>query len=714
MFAGSMHRSERASVVIAVLGGLLLFGAGLVVATARGVLDRDQFATRVARSLRDERVAGYVAGLVVNGLLEVRPNLIGVRPILDASIREVIQTAPFRALVRSSARTAHYSLFDSPGQRVVLALPDLSVLLRSALSQGNPALAEKIPASLEAALASDEAQRTFTAFIDFWRMASKLLLLCWVLTWVGLALLLSSIALAPDRRRGLVFVGSVLAAAGIGFLAMVPLGRILPFAVTDDPALRGAMSGLWLAYFAGLRWAALMFAGTGLVFAAAGTTVLEAADPLRHGRRVWDRVTGPTATSGLRVARGAVMLAVGAAAIAAPLLAVASLGALAGIVLVYLGLREVFRVLLPHGPDDAVALAPGQAGGQRVVLGVAVTAVVLLLGGAAFFALRRDERSVVALGAVSACNGSARLCDVPVDRVVFPGAHNAMSNAEIARWLFPHHRHRVRRMLDDGIRMLALDVHYGVPTAGRVRTDLEREQLSREKIEEQLGPEATAAAVRIRDELVGQAEGASGLFFCHGFCELGSYEVGPTLREIRDFLVLNPGEVVMLVMEDYVQPADLAAAFTAAGLAEFAYTGPVQRPWPTLRRLVDDNQRLIVFAESGRPGVPWLRPAFETFQETPYSFHKPEDFSCRPNRGGTSGSLFQINHWIETTPAPQPTNAEIVNAYDFLLQRARECRRVRKHVPNVIAVDFYDVGDVVRVARTLNGQDSTGAVARAR
>jgi hypothetical protein len=707
-----MKRSRRAQVVVAVVGGLLLFVAGLVVATARGVLDRDQFATRLARSLGDERVAGYVAGQVVNGLLEVRPNLIGVRPILETSIREVIQTPPLRALVRSSARTAHYSLFESPGQRVVLALPDLSVLLRSALSQGNPALAEKIPASLEAALASDAAQRAFTAFIEFWRVARKALLLCWVLFWVGVALVLTSIAVAPDRRRGLVFAGSVLAAVGMGFLAMMPLGRILPFAVTEEPALRGAMSGLWLAYFAGLRWVALVFAGTGLVFAAAGTTALEAADPFRHGRRLWDLVAGPTASSGLRVARGAALLAIGASAVGAPLVTLAALGVLGGIVLAYLGLREVFRVLLPQGPDEVLAL--GEAGPQRIVLGGALTAVMLVLGGVALFALRRDERAVVALGAVSACNGSARLCDLAVDKVVFPGAHNAMSNAEIERWLFPHHRHRMRRMLDEGIRALLFDVHYGVPAAGRVRTDLEREAVSREKIEEQLGPEATAAAVRIRDELVGQAEGASGLYFCHGFCELGSYEVGPALREIRDFLVLNPGEVVMLVVEDYVQPADLAAAFTEAGLAEFAYAGPVQRPWPTLRRLVDDNQRLIVFTESGRPGVPWLHPAFESMQETPYSFHKPEDFSCRPNRGGTSGSLFQINHWIETTPAPQPTNAEIVNAYDILLRRASECQRVRKHLPNVIAVDFYDIGDVVGVARTLNKQDSTGAVARAR
>ena len=85
-------------------------------------------------------------------------------------------------------------------------------------------------------------------------------------------------------------------------------------------------------------------------------------------------------------------------------------------------------------------------------------------------------------------------------------------------------------------------------------------------------------------------------------------------------------------------------------------------PCATLRQLIDANQRVIVFTESGRPGVAWLHPTLGTIQETPYTFHQPSDFSCRPNRGDTTGSLFQINHWIETTPAPKPTNAALVNA----------------------------------------------------
>jgi hypothetical protein len=62
-----------------------------------------------------------------------------------------------------------------------------------------------------------------------------------------------------------------------------------------------------------------------------------------------------------------------------------------------------------------------------------------------------------------------------------------------------------------------------------------------------------------------------------------------------------------------------------------------------------------------------------------------------------------MNHWIETTPAPLPSNAEIVNAYDFLLKRARACRKERGMMPNLIAVDFYRTGDLVGVVRTMNG-----------
>ena len=140
-------------------------------------------------------------------------------------------------------------------------------------------------------------------------------------------------------------------------------------------------------------------------------------------------------------------------------------------------------------------------------------------------------------------------------------------------------------------------------------------------------------------------------------------------------MVAEPDEVVVLIIEDYVTPEDLAKAFDAAGLTGMVFPGPAPEQWPTLRTLIESNQRLIVFIESGTPGVHVADADGGGMQETPYTFKTPEEFSCKPNRGGTTGSLFLINNWIETTPTPKPSNAEIVNTYDVLLKRAGTVKR---------------------------------------
>jgi hypothetical protein len=162
--------------------------------------------------------------------------------------------------------------------------------------------------------------------------------------------------------------------------------------------------------------------------------------------------------------------------------------------------------------------------------------------------------------------------------------------------------------------------------------------------------------------------------------------------------------VIALVVEDYVTAPDLAGAFTESGLDGLVYRGAPRPPWPTLREMIDARGRVLVLTESGRPGVPWIHPAFEVMQETPYRFKQArEPLVCTPNRGGTAGSLFLVNNWIDTTPAPKPSNAAIVNAYEALLSRAKACEAERGRRPTVIAVDFYRTGDLFRVARALNG-----------
>ncbi len=225
-----------------------------------------------------------------------------------------------------------------------------------------------------------------------------------------------------------------------------------------------------------------------------------------------------------------------------------------------------------------------------------------------------------------------------------------------------------------------------------------------------LGPEGLAAIQRIQGRAI-PGTGTPGVYLCHRFCELGATSLDSALTSIRDFLVESPNEVIVIVIEDYVLPADVVAAFRRTGLAEMVYTGPPHGPFPTLQRMIDTDQRVVVYAEHHGGGAPWYTTAYTgAMQETPYEFKSatlltaPPQLaaSCRPNRGGRTGPLFLMNHWVGTDPLPKPSNARKVNAPAVLVARARECERVRGKLPNLLAVDFYGEGDVFAAARELN------------
>jgi len=223
------------------------------------------------------------------------------------------------------------------------------------------------------------------------------------------------------------------------------------------------------------------------------------------------------------------------------------------------------------------------------------------------------------------------------------------------------------------------------------------------KYEAALGKEGMEAVLRIRDRIAGKEGGKRDVYMCHGFCELGALRLVPVLRDMRDFLVANPGEVIIIVIQDEsVKPQDIERCFKESGLVDFVYRGAAKPPWPTLRQMVETDQRVLVMAENNSEGVPWYHPAFEVLQETPYGFKDPSEFSNRPNRGGTGGSLLLMNHWIESVPSPKPSDAAIVNAHDALMKRIRAFQRERGRLPNLVAVDFYGTGDLIAVARELN------------
>jgi hypothetical protein len=340
--------------------------------------------------------------------------------------------------------------------------------------------------------------------------------------------------------------------------------------------------------------------------------------------------------------------------------------------------------------------------GAAVVAGI-VLAVVLLSGGGG--PAKRPS------GPVEACNGYRKLCNRPLNEVAFPGAHNAMSAAN-ADFITPNQERKIQNQLDAGIRVLLVDAYYGIEqSTEQVLTDLKREQ-SRTKVNEtlreQFGKDAVERVQNIQERVADTGgEGEQGTYFCHIVCELGAIPMTKTLTDVRKFLDTHPDEFLIMVIEDYIDPEDVEAAFKDSGLLRYAYVHERDTPFATMRELIESDKRILVMAENenGDGSIPWYHDGFELMQETPYTFHSADELgdpkSCEPNRGGTDGPLLQFNHWVEKLPRSPKLGAQ-VNAYDFLVDRARECKQSRGLLPNLIAVDFYDEGDVFEASRKLN------------
>lgn len=287
------------------------------------------------------------------------------------------------------------------------------------------------------------------------------------------------------------------------------------------------------------------------------------------------------------------------------------------------------------------------------------------------------------------CNGHPDLCSRTLDRVVLPGTHNSMAAEELG-WNLANQTYDIPGQLERGARAFLIDTHYGREVSVDGETVIENV-----------------------DRAEGEQTGAK-VYLCHVFCPFGASDLTEVLGEVRQFLETNPNEILVFVNEDYVAPRDFASAVEESGLIEHVYTEPLDH-WPTLGEMIESDGRVLFLAQSESGDVPWYHRAYEgPMRETPYSFNDREIEmltspqgqveSCRANRGGNTGGLFLMNHWIlGNGVSPRVEFAEAVNTREVLVNRARVCETVRGKLPTILAVDFLGVGDVVGAARELNG-----------
>ncbi|XP_024184478.1 PI-PLC X domain-containing protein At5g67130 [Rosa chinensis] len=170
-----------------------------------------------------------------------------------------------------------------------------------------------------------------------------------------------------------------------------------------------------------------------------------------------------------------------------------------------------------------------------------------------------------------------------------------------------------------------------------------------------------------------------------------------TLNEIQAFLSANPGEIVTLILEDYVEaPNGLTNVFKSAGLMKYWF--PVSsmpksgQDWPLVSDMVAKNQRLLVFtSKQEKEQSEGIAYQWNYMVENEYGDDGMEEGSCS-NRGESSPlndktkSLVLVNHF-QSPPIKQLSC--LFNSED-LVSKLNTCYGAAgNRWANFVAVDFY-------------------------
>jgi hypothetical protein len=698
------------SVALVVLGAALLLAGGVTFYLRTQILDQDAFADSAVEALDDDRVRKVVAReIVVNLIDRGSTDLVAARPLLESVVDTVIGTAPFKSVFREAAVQTNRVFFTRERSNALFDVSDATELVRFALQSVDPKLARQLPEDIEAnlvALRRQEFAGQTLAFADDVRVLGV------VLPLLALLVLVAAIAVAPDRRiavlRAGVAVGTsaALLAAALLVLRARTLAGVIGEDELTDAEVRDAVAGLLDAFLGGLVAGALLLA-LGALIVAAAAAALDPEHVEEPATRIRRWMARPPRTRWARALRGVGALVLGVLVVISPLLALELAAIAAGAFLIFFGTSELLVLIQRTGVSAtegrrsrrrAFAVA-GTAGAACVAVVVALVLVVTDDGG--------EGAQATAAAPSGACNGSRALCDLRLNEAVFAGTHNSFSAADSPGWYIANQRRTIPRQLRDGIRLFLIDAHWGVEDdRGRVRTDFEAEKRDRNKVVKALPPRILKAAERLVGRLgvAGDADGKRDVWLCHTVCEIGATRMEDSLKEIREFLEANRGEVVILFVEPYVSPAEFAEVFERAGLDRYVATLERDEPLPTLGSLVRRNHRVIVLTEKDADGtVPWYLDGFSFVQDTPLGATKPAQLSCRRERGQADSPFLMLNHWADLFPPRLVANRPF-QTERFVVSRAHKCARERGLPVSLIAVDHYDQGKFLAAVDDLNAE----------
>ena len=193
--------SRRVVSVICTVVAAVLLGVGVLAGVVnRQVLDGSHFARHVDAVRRDPAVSRQVGQAIAAQAITAVPDLVALRPLVEASATALAASPAFGPVVRASARQLHGSFTESGSGPVVWRLVDVGAALSGVLPVLSPQAAARMPPDLSVTLA--DVGLAELRGPDRSIVAHVVGLLAWLLPVLALLGFAGALLVASDRPPG--------------------------------------------------------------------------------------------------------------------------------------------------------------------------------------------------------------------------------------------------------------------------------------------------------------------------------------------------------------------------------------------------------------------------------------------------------------------------------------------------------------------------------
>jgi two-component SAPR family response regulator len=175
------------------------------------------------------------------------------------------------------------------------------------------------------------------------------------------------------------------------------------------------------------------------------------------------------------------------------------------------------------------------------------------------------------------------------------------------------------------------------------------------------------------------------------------------LNIIKSTLDKDKLRILTIFLDFNVNSTELIKAFETAGLIPYIYQHDEQLGWPSLKKMTQDQKRLVVFTmQEHRPCPHWLHYIWDYAVEPYFSLIEAPEFVGEFLKGNPNNDLLIYNELNSQEIGLNEKMNNVVDLNPYLIEHIRSIWSKTGKTPNFIILDKFEPG-IFRVVNYLNG-----------